>query len=227
MEHVVRVAVEGLQHAHEGRRAVVEERRPSRRPCRLPEEVERSRPRAETRARRARGGPGIAASRARQHRPQGHALRIGAPVEEQPPLDHQSPRHLPNAQVLERIQHPEDMLRDQKRIGGRLHDEIPGERAALDGPGAEEPRLEAMRRPEPLEQRQRGRNLGDRGRVHRAIGCHGGEHRPVLGAREHALIAADQPPRQLLIRRGRPRAAREHQTRRDQPRHRPAHRRGN
>jgi hypothetical protein len=75
-------------------------------------------------------------------------------------------------------QDEECVLEDERRIAVRVDHEIAREHILPERPGRDDPRLEATPGPELREQREGGRDLRDRCRMHRPIRLLGGEDVP-------------------------------------------------
>ena len=81
-----------------------------------------------------------------------------------------------------------------------LNDQVALEPVAFERPGAEHARREAVLRAEPFEQRERRRDLRDRGGMHREVGGLRDEDRAVARHREDSLVGTDGASGEFLER---------------------------
>ena len=116
---------------------------------------------------------------------------IRVPIEDERAADDEVARHAPDAEGAEASQHEEGVLVDQRWVSAAFDDQVARELAIEERPAGEEVGLEAMARPEALQDRQRRCDLVHRRGVHGAVGGLGREHRAVLRFGVHALVAAE------------------------------------
>ncbi len=136
-----------------------------------------------------------------QHAHEPGRRRIGLPIEQERPVDPGATPDAPEAERVEAAEQEERALVDEERIVPAVDDEVARQAAVAEGAGRAEPRLEAMLGAETLEEPERRRHLGYGRGMDRALGHDRGEHRPVVGVDEDALIRPDVRDRERLQRR--------------------------